>query len=140
MKTVTPEMQRDMQREMQRVGGFVIVNQGIFIDLEACKDFRFEAAFLYAGFLVNDYRWDWVALAAAVAKVFRKIQLLSEDEGEIIRRIARASNGDLYDRGAHIGDLSRTWPDEQKELIGRLHALEKKGVLKVSEGAWKVVR
>lgn len=118
----------------------IIARTNIFINIEACKDFRFETLVLYANSILPGYRLDVAALAAAALKVFTKIKLLTEDEGEIIRRIARASNGDLYVRGAHIDEVVRMWPGDPEELRNRLRSLQLKGVLTVSDGTWTILR
>ena len=126
--------------DVRNISVIIIPKTNIFIDLNACRDVRFEAGVLVAAHFLNQMDWELPAIASVFYKVLAAIKQLDDDEAEIIRRIARVSEGDIYDGGASSEDLLAAWPDSPENLLQRLRLLERKGVLTETSNVWTVIR
>jgi hypothetical protein len=109
----------------------------VWVDLDEWKSVRGDVVAAAVVYQLT-HSPVWAAAIAIARKLSGTVRALSEDEMEIVARIATAAHGDLYVHGASEQDLENAWPDDTALLHQRLDELQSKGVLRKQRDRWTV--
>lgn len=109
----------------------------IWVDLDKWKSVRGDVVSAAVVYQLT-HSPLWAAAIAVARKLWGTVRALSDDEVEIVARIATAAHGDLYVHGASEQDLESDWPDDTDLLYQRLDELQSKGILRKQRDRWTV--